>query len=914
MQFINNLNIKSKLVLLLAVPLLVILFLAGKTSFDSYTVSKQMKELDRFTNMSVKISAMVHETQKERGMTAGFLGSKGKKFGDILPAQRELVDSRIDELKTFIQSSIKPNLKSGDILNVKIDEIYSIIDKMSSVRERVTSQNILAKEAVGYYTGLNAKLLDMTVEICGYADNMEIAKKLNAYSNFLLSKERAGIERAIGANTVARGGFAKGGNFTFSNLISLQDAYMKAFLFQADDKIKSFYSKTYTGSSIDNVNKMRKMILNAQVGEAATKFDFESTFWFEQITKKINILKTIDDFIAKNILENMAELKSKADIALIFYLSITILTLLFIVAISRIITKNIQKSLSNFQTGLIEFLQYVIKETQEAKKIDIIGNDEFGVMSKHINDQIEKVEAILEQDKKVVVEIDDVMGKVANGFFAYRIKQKAASDELEKLSSNINVMIEDAKNKFDVINKALDEFAKSNFAYIIPKNEMFGLYGDFGSVANSARLLGHNVSELLATINNSGEKLNSHTGTLSSSVLELSRSSNEQAASLEETAAAVEEIASTIKHNTQTTVEMSNLGKEVMGSATKGHELASNTAVSMDDINTQVAAINEAITVIDQIAFQTNILSLNAAVEAATAGEAGKGFAVVAQEVRNLASRSAEAAKEIKDLVQNATVKAQEGKLTADEMISGYEELKENITKTMNMISDVTGASKEQETGITQINDAINALDKVTQQNAATATSIDSLAKEVASMADQLMDAASKATFKEEARTQVCDIEFIHHIAKLKNDHIAFKDNNFAKLGNFTTWKVVNHHECALGKWIDEQERNNSDYVNSLSWSKLKNAHERVHAGVDQYIQADAQRATNYNLRQIASDLEEATMEVFEDLDELKAVHCNKYLDTEAVRKYEEVEVAKSSMPKNINPRADEDDNQWESF
>ena len=121
---------------------------------------------------------------------------------------------------------------------------------------------------------------------------------------------------------------------------------------------------------------------------------------------------------------------------------------------------------------------------------------------------------------------------------------------------------------------------------------------------------------------------------------------------------------------------------------------------------------------IDQIAFQTNILSLNAAVEAATAGEAGKGFAVVAQEVRNLASRSADAAKEIKNIVETATSKANQGKEIANHMIDGYKELNQNISQTINLISDIEMSSKEQLMGIEQINDAVNSLDQQTQQNA----------------------------------------------------------------------------------------------------------------------------------------------------------------------------------------------------
>ena len=135
---------------------------------------------------------------------------------------------------------------------------------------------------------------------------------------------------------------------------------------------------------------------------------------------------------------------------------------------------------------------------------------------------------------------------------------------------------------------------------------------------------------------------------------------------------------------------MNQYANEVSISVTVGQELASKTAKSMDEINEQTQAIADAITVIDQIAFQTNILSLNAAVEAATAGEAGKGFAVVAQEVRNLAARSAEAAKEIESLVENATLKANDGKEISNKMIEGYEKLNSNIHSTLSLINDVS--------------------------------------------------------------------------------------------------------------------------------------------------------------------------------------------------------------------------------
>ncbi len=592
------------------------------------------------------------------------------------------------------------------------------------------------------------------------------------------------------------------------------------------------------------------------------------------------LIKRLDDVAA--ILENRVneiskKVESELNISKWSILAISFIVLVILLILFFILSKNITSSIKTFQNGLFLFLKYAIREIDHVEPIKLNGKDELAQMASEINIQINKITEIMEQDKKVVAEIDDVMGKVANGFFAYRVRQKAATAELDSLTGNINTMIQDAKEKFDVINKTLNEFGKSNFEYEIPDNEVFGLYGDFGSLANSARLLGHNVSELLATIMNSGEQLNTSTKTLSLSVDSLSKSSNEQAASLEETAAAIEQIASNIKNNTVTTVEMSDLGKRVKISVEDGHKLASSTATSMEEIEIEVNAINNAIGVIDQIAFQTNILSLNAAVEAATAGEAGKGFAVVAQEVRNLASRSAEAAKEIKELVTSATQKATDGKTIADTMIVGYNNLQNDIDKTLLMINQVTTSSKEQEVGINQINNSVNALDEITQHNAATATSIDTLASSVAHMSEQLMLASSAATFKEITRHQVCDIEFVHLVSQIKNDHINFKDDNFAKLGEYKQWRVPNHQECRLGKWIEEQEKSNSNFTITKDWEDMKNAHKKVHDGVQEYINADAALESNYNLRIIAANIEAETLNVFDKLDDIKTTHCQNF-------------------------------------
>ncbi|MFY4820293.1 methyl-accepting chemotaxis protein, partial [Aliarcobacter butzleri] len=212
---------------------------------------------------------------------------------------------------------------------------------------------------------------------------------------------------------------------------------------------------------------------------------------------------------------------------------------------------------------------------------------------------------------------------------------------------------------------------------------------------------------------------------------------------------------------------------------------------AMDEINNQVNLINDSISVIDQIAFQTNILSLNAAVEAATAGEAGKGFAVVAQEVRNLASRSAEAAREIKAIVENATSKANEGKEIANNMIEGYKELNINISETINLIGDIQNASKEQLLGIEQINDAVNSLDRQTQQNAMIASQTNDIAIVTEKIAKLVVKDANAKEFigKNEVKAKNIDILEEKSVNPTQNDISKKTETKSNNISNNDEWE-----------------------------------------------------------------------------------------------------------------------------
>ena len=385
-------------------------------------------------------------------------------------------------------------------------------------------------------------------------------------------------------------------------------------------------------------------------------------------------------------------------------------------------------------------MDYMFFKTNNIRKAEYIKNDDIGDILKELNEYFDKYDRMRKDDMHVLGELVIALDKVAQGIYSTQIN-----------SSTSNFMVHTLK---EVVNKMLVR-ANTNIEDLV---EIIGLYSehDYRKQVNINPVLKGKMKLAMEQINQLGSELNNNAKhnlengtlleknslTMNRSVENLANKANAQAASLEETAAALEEITGITKNNTQNAHKMSNLSKDVKDSVVLGENLANKTAFSMDEINAKVEAINEAIEVIDQIAFQTNILSLNAAVEAATAGEAGKGFAVVAQEVRNLANRSAEAAKEIKDLVQNATSKTNDGKKISDEMKVGYSNLNKLISETIDIIQDVSIASSEQLKGIEQINDAVSILDRVTQENAAEASNVALIANETLDMAKILVEDA----------------------------------------------------------------------------------------------------------------------------------------------------------------------------
>ncbi|WP_420130818.1 methyl-accepting chemotaxis protein [Pseudomonas putida] len=254
---------------------------------------------------------------------------------------------------------------------------------------------------------------------------------------------------------------------------------------------------------------------------------------------------------------------------------------------------------------------------------------------------------------------------------------------------------------------------------------------------------------MLILIKQTSQSVGNDAVDISSRSQELSARTESTAASLQQASASLEELTSTVTHTAESSREANKLSVESARMASQGGVVVDNLVATMDDIADSALKINEIINLVNGVAFQTNILALNASVEAARAGESGRGFAVVAQEVRNLAERSADAAKQIKELVDASTLKTQTGSAMAKTAGASMKEIVASVERVVEVLSEINAATNEQSQGISQINIAVAELDHMTQKNSSESNENRDVAISMNHQVNSLNEAVSQFTLSE---------------------------------------------------------------------------------------------------------------------------------------------------------------------
>jgi methyl-accepting chemotaxis protein len=342
----KKLKMKTRLMLIIAIPILGILLFCARQGLETLDRRSRILTLQELSQLAVHSSAFVHEMQKERGMSAGYIGSSGQKFREALRTQWGDTDRKYSELQSFLKAA-DASVWGSDI-TAPLDHAIRAGQRLQTVRSGVAALSTPLSEVLAFYSGTNATVLDMISKMSGYSIDLERASLLGAYTNFLKAKERAGIERAVLTNTFAADAFAPGMFQKFTSLVSAQNSYLDVFLAFATEDMKQFYNKTVVSSEASQmVNQMREVAFsNAATGGFGTPAER----WFKTITGKINLLKEVENRFAEQLHGDLASTAS-AEIAMI-------LTLIAVVALSTVLVlwviNGITRHFANITEELID--------------------------------------------------------------------------------------------------------------------------------------------------------------------------------------------------------------------------------------------------------------------------------------------------------------------------------------------------------------------------------------------------------------------------------------------------------------------------------------------------------------------------------------------------------------------------------
>ena len=350
----------------------------------------------------------------------------------------------------------------------------------------------------------------------------------------------------------------------------------------------------------------------------------------------------------------------------------------------------------------------------------------------------------LDRTAEVAVEqeVARIVDGAKNGDFGQRLALEGKQGFIRQLAEGLNQLAEVTSTGLQDVARVLNGVAQGDLTQTV-SNEYSGIFGQLKDDTNTTV---ERLQEVMTQIKQATDAIDTAAKEIAAGNQDLSSRTEEQASSLEQTSSSMEELNSTVKQNADNALQANTLAKSSNAVATKGGEMVRRVVATMGDIQDSSKKIADIVGVIDSIAFQTNILALNAAVEAARAGEQGRGFAVVATEVRNLAQRSATAAKEIKTLIAESLNKVDGGAKLVQEAGNTMEEVVASFQQVANLVTDIDNASREQSAGIDQVTQAVSQMDEITQQNAALVEQAAAAAESLEEQARGLVEAV--ATFK----------------------------------------------------------------------------------------------------------------------------------------------------------------------
>ena len=494
---VAKLPFKTKLVLMLLPALLGLLFYSANVLLEKYGTMKSMTELEKLVELAAELGDVIHNVQVERGLSSGFLASKGEKFSSELKAQRQVVDKEIAKLKSFVEQNPAVLVSAG--MKASIEAANTDLDKLGKARENISALGISQKESFALYSGTVASLIGIVERVVGASNHPEIIKKTAAYFALLQGKEQAGRERATLNGVFAADAFDRENYPRLLSIMSAQDVYFKSFQGSATEEMKRLLQQVNESDVAREVEAMRKIALDkAQEG----KFGIEPAKWFGAITKKIEALMEAEGKIDADIKSHANRLSREARNVLMFNMAVTLVVLAVVGVIGALVTRDILRQLGG----------------EPAYAAEVIGRIANGDLSVQVQTKANDTGSMLFATKSMVEKLSGIIGEVrstanvlsgsseqvsatAQSMSQATSEQAASVEEtsasLEQMSASINQNTENAKVTDGMASQAAKQAVQGGEAVsqtVAAMKQIAGKIGIIDDIAYQTNLLALNAA------------------------------------------------------------------------------------------------------------------------------------------------------------------------------------------------------------------------------------------------------------------------------------------------------------------------------------------------------------------------------------------------------------------------------------
>ncbi|MBY6206230.1 MULTISPECIES: nitrate- and nitrite sensing domain-containing protein [Halomonas] len=625
---LNRLSMGGKFLLVLSIPLLAITWITITTVIDRMAVVAEMEDLQEMATLSRYAGNLVHQLQRERGMTAAFVSSHGVNYRTELPGQRQATSA---EAEAFNDHVAAIDFSQHDArVEAQVKHALGLLQETDQLRQRADNLAASAEGVTDAYSAINEALIDIVAKETFGIDQGDVSRQLTAYYDLLNIKELAGIERAVLAAAFSADSMSTSMFRKLLALIVKSDVHRKNFLELSPQNSQLALQELLNSPLGTELATMREVVFDKSTSGG---FGIDPHTWFDAQTAFIDGLKDVAMNTEQTLYETTEHLQQQALEQLIYQglvmLAVVIITLSFSLITARSVVRPLSAAVAEISK----------QKDDLTKRLEVAGADELSTLYRAFNGALSNMASLV-------------------------INLKRGSSAVEAVSG---------------------EIARDN--------------------------------------------------------QDLASRTEQQAASLVETASSMEQITATVKQTSDSAQQAQAMTREVASRASNVSHNAAQTREAMADIRDANKEVTKIVEAIDDIAFQTNILALNASVEAARAGDQGRGFSVVASEVRKLASRCAEEATLIRQLINTNTQRVDRGEQLVVSTSEALDTISEHAQRTATLVSEISIAASEQSLGIEQVNQALAQLEDVTQHNAnlvvrvaAAGQALDQRAREMAAL------------------------------------------------------------------------------------------------------------------------------------------------------------------------------------